>query len=133
MKRSICLIVCLVYLALFVTQNAVYAIDAETSVKGRWSLSGSQENHIGTPEYHKYDYFYKKRWDYRNGVFYQEGNAYLNTQVSGNTLTADYDDFGDRSSVRIEFSDDKASYAREGHNDAFGDYKVTATATRIKQ
>jgi hypothetical protein len=109
------------------------ALDAGVLVNGRWSLLGSQENDIGTSKYHKYGYQMKFTWRYANGVFYINSTDYSNTDVSGNVLTAHYDGYGDRATVRIEFLDeDTATFTREGRSDAFGDYKVDAKATRVK-
>ena len=120
------------YLFLLAVSSA-QAIEAETAINGKWSVRGSQENHIGTAEYHKYNYMYEQSWSYVNGAYYQDGIEYSNTEVSGNALTAEYDKFGKQVSIRIEFIDENtANYTREGYSDAFGEHKVNATATRIK-
>ncbi len=133
MKRIVWFTMCAFSLSFILAIASSQAIEAETAVNGQWSLRGSQENHIGTSEYHKYSYSYNYTWSYKNGVFYQNGNDYSNTVVSGNTLTAEYNKFGKQVSIKIEFIDENtAKYTREGYSDAFGEHKVTATATRIK-
>lgn len=133
MKRILCFTMGAFFLSFLLAVASAQAIEAETAVNGQWSLRGSQENHVGTSEYHKYNYMYKHTWNYESGVFYQNGNDYSNTEVSGTTLTADYDKFGKQVSIRIEFIDENtANYTLEGYSDAFGDYTVNATATRIK-